>query len=211
MRKVRLKLLVVGPLLLAMAQASAEQTLYRWVDDEGVVHYSDHVPQVYSSRDHEILNDQGVAVRHVEGAATEEELAERARVAAVQEAEAEAALALARRDKVLLDTYLSVAEIESLRDRRLGLLGSQLNATELYLENLIKRLDELQLTANNFKPYSENPDARPVPQYLELDMARTADSIEIYEETLLRARDQQETSAEAFDRDIQRFQELAGS
>ncbi|MEE8237292.1 MAG: DUF4124 domain-containing protein, partial [Gammaproteobacteria bacterium] len=69
MRKVRLKLLVVGPLLRAMAQASAEQTLYRWVDDEGVVHYSDHVPQVYSSRDHEILNDQGVAVRHVEGAA----------------------------------------------------------------------------------------------------------------------------------------------
>ncbi len=211
MREVRLKLLVVGPLLLAMAQASAEQTLYRWVDDEGVVHYSDHVPHVYSSRDHEILNDQGVAVRHVEGAATEEELAERARVAAVQEAEAEAALALARRDKVLLDTYLSVAEIESLRDRRLGLLGSQLNATELYLENLIKRLDELQLTANNFKPYSENPDARPVPQYLELDMARTAESIDIYEETLLRARDQQETLADAFDRDIQRFQELAGS
>ncbi len=211
MREARLKLLVVGPLLLAMAQASAEQTLYRWVDDEGVVHYSDHVPQVYSSRDHEILNGQGVAVRHVEGAATEEELAERARVAAVQEAEAEAALALARSDKVLLDTYLSVAEIESLRDRRLGLLGSQLNATELYLENLIKRLDELQLTANNFKPYSEIPDARPVPQYLELDMARTADSIEIYEETLIRAREQTHTLTEAFARDIRRFQELNGS
>ncbi len=211
MRTIRLKLLVVGPLLLGMALASAQATLDRWVDDEGVVHYSDHVPQIDSRRDHEVLNGQGVAVRRVEGAATEEELAERARIAAVQEAEAEAALALARRDKVLLDTYLSVAEIESLRDRRLGLLGSQLNATELYLENLIKRLDELQLTANNFKPYSENPDARPVPQYLELDMARTADSIEIYEETLLRARDQQETLAEAFDRDIQRFQELAGS
>ena len=211
MREARLKLLVVGPLLLAMAQASAEQTLYRWVDDEGVVHYSDHVPQVYSSRDHEILNGQGVAVRHVEGAATEEELAERARVAALQEAEAEAALALAQNDRVLLDTYLSVAEIESLRDRRLGLLGSQLNATELYLENLIKRLDELQLTAKNFKPYSENPDARPVPVYLELDMSRTADSIELYEETLLRARDQQDTLTEAFARDIRRFQELTGS
>ena len=211
MREVRLKLLVVGPLLLAMAQASAEQTLYRWVDDEGVVHYSDHVPQVHSSRDHEILNGQGVAVRHVEGAATEEELAERARVAAVQEAEAEAALALARSDKVLLDTYLSVAEIESLRDRRLGLLGSQLNATELYLENLIERLSELQLTANNFKPYNDNPGARPVPHYLQVDMTRTAESIELYEETLDRARDQHDTLTEAFARDIQRFQELTGS
>ena len=78
----------------------------------------------------------------MQGAATEEELAKRARVAALQEAEAEAALARARNDKVLLDTYLSVEEIESLRDRRLGLLGSQLNATELYLETLIERLGE---------------------------------------------------------------------
>ncbi len=211
MRKVRLKLLVVGPLLLGMAQASAEQTLYRWVDDEGIVHYSDHVPQVYSSQDLDVLNSQGVAVRHVEGAATEEELAARARLAALGEAEAVAALEQARNDKVLLDTYLSIEDIERLRDRRLGLLGSQLNATELYLENLIKRLSELQLTAQNFRPYSDNPDARPVPQYLELDMTRTADAIKVYEETLGRSRDQHETLTEAFARDIQRFQELTGS
>ncbi len=211
MRKVRLKLLVVGPLLLGMAQASAEQTLYRWVDDEGIVHYSDHVPQVYSSQDLDVLNSQGVAVRHVEGAATEEELAARARLAALGEAEAVAALEQALSDKVLLDTYLSIEDIERLRDRRLGLLGSQLNATELYLENLIKRLSELQLTAQNFRPYSDNPDARPVPQYLELDMTRTADAIKVYEETLGRSRDQHETLTEAFARDIQRFQELTGS
>ncbi|MEE8543525.1 MAG: DUF4124 domain-containing protein [Gammaproteobacteria bacterium] len=194
-----------------MAQASAEQTLYRWVDDEGIVHYSDHVPQVYSSQDLDVLNSQGVAVRHVEGAATEEELAARARLAALGEAEAVAALEQARNDKVLLDTYLSIEDIERLRDRRLGLLGSQLNATELYLENLIKRLSELQLTAQNFRPYSDNPDARPVPQYLELDMTRTADAIKVYEETLGRSRDQHETLTEAFARDIQRFQELTGS
>lgn len=211
MRKVRLKLLVVGPLLLGMVQASAQQILYRWVDDEGIVHYSDHVPQVYSSQDLDVLNGQGVAVRHVEGAATEEELAVRARLAALGEAEAVAALEQARSDKVLLDTYLSVEDIKRLRDRRLGLLGSQLNATELYLENLIERLGELQLTAKNFKPYSEDPDARPVPQYLELDLTRTEDAIKLYEETLVRARDQQDTLTEAFARDIRRFQELTGS
>ena len=210
MRKVRLKLLVVGPLLLGMTQASAQQTLYRWVDDEGVVHYSDHVPQGDSRRDHEILNGQGVAVRHVEGAATEEELAERTRLATLQEAETEAALMQARNDQVLLDTYLSIQEIEGLRDRRLELLGAQLNATELYLESLVKRLSELQLTANNFKPYSEDPDARPVPQFLELDMTRTAESIELYEETLIRTRDRQDTLTESFAIDIQRFQELTG-
>lgn len=129
----------------------------------------------------------------MQGAATEEELAERARVAALQEAEAEATLARARNDKVLLDTYLSVEEIESLRDRRLGLLGSQLNATELYLETLIERLGELRLTAKNFKPYSEDPDARPVPQYVELDITRTEDAIKLYEETVVRTRGQQDS------------------
>ena len=117
----------------------------------------------------------------------------------------------ARRDQVLLDTYLSTEEIESLRDRRLDLLGAQLNATELYLESLVDRLSELRLTANNFKPYSDDPDARPVPQFLELDMTRTADSIELYEETLVRTRDQRETLTETFAKDIQRFQELTGS
>ncbi len=209
MMKVQLILLVVGSLLLGMTQALA-QTLYRWVDDEGQVHYSDHVPQAASRQDHQVLNAQGVAIAHVEGAATEEELTERTRLALLAEAEAKAVEEQAHTDSVLLETYLSVEDIVSLRDRRLELLTAQVVVTEQYIENLTHRLGELQQTAGNFKPLSDNPNARDMPEYLELDISRTTASIELYEETLGRTRTQQENLTDSFARDIERFRQLTG-
>lgn len=209
MMKLQLKLLVVGSLLLGMTQAFA-QTLYRWVDDEGQVHYSDHVPQAASRQDHQVLNEQGVAIRNVEGAATEEELVERTRLAVLAEAEAKAVAQQAHTDSVLLETYLSVEEIVSLRDRRLELLSAQVLVTEQYIENLTQRLGELQQTAGNFKPLSDNPNARDMPEYLELDISRTTASIELYVETLGRTRAQVDNLTDSFASDIERFRQLTG-
>ncbi|TDJ45223.1 MAG: DUF4124 domain-containing protein, partial [Gammaproteobacteria bacterium] len=40
MMKTQLILVALGSLLLGMTEASAQQKLYRWVDNEGLVHYS---------------------------------------------------------------------------------------------------------------------------------------------------------------------------
>ncbi|MFP6828650.1 MAG: DUF4124 domain-containing protein [Gammaproteobacteria bacterium] len=200
----------LGAVLLGLTQASAQQTLYRWVDTEGLVHYGDHVPPIYADQDREILNGHGVAVRLVEGTATEAELAERARLAALDEAAAEAEQARANHDRVLLDAYLSVEEIERLRDQRLNLLDAQVLVTEQYLTNLTQRLIELEQNASRFKPYSQEPDARDMPENLQLDITQTTASIELYEETLSGTRDRVTTLTETFARDIRRFQELTG-
>ena len=200
----------LGALLLGLTQASAQQSLYRWVDSEGLVHYGDHVPPIYADQDREILNGHGVAVRLVEGTATEEELAERARLAALDEAAAEAEQARANHDRVLLNTYLSVEEIERLRDQRLDLLDAQVLVTEQYLSNLTQRLIQLEQNASRFKPYSQEPDARDIPENLQLDITQTTASIELYEETLGRTRDRVTNLTETFARDIRRFQELTG-
>ena len=135
MMKIQLILVALGSLLLGMTEASAEQKLYRWVDNEGLVHYSDHVPPAFANQDLDILNDHGIAVDHVDHAASEEELAERAQLAAVKEAEDEAAREQARIDSVLLATYLSVEDIVRLRDQRLELLEAQADVTEQYLRS----------------------------------------------------------------------------
>ncbi len=202
--------LALAALSLGLSQASA-QSLYRWVDENGQVHYGDHIPPAYATRDHEVLNDHGVSLRTIDGAATDEELAERDRVAAEQEATRLAEIRQANRDRVLLDTYLSVDEIIRLRDQRLDLLEAQISVTETYLANLNDRLLELRQSANRFKPYSVDPDASEIPENLALDMAQTADSITLYEQTLVRTRTQAQTLSEAFARDIERFEELTGS
>jgi hypothetical protein len=111
---------------------------------------------------------------------------------------------------MLLDTYLSVSDIEDLRDRRLELLESQIKVTELYLGNLRKRLVGLQAEASDFKPYTTRPDAPQVPENLALDIRRTTASISLYEQTLSRTRSDQQALRVSFDEDIARFRELKG-
>lgn len=198
-------------LSLVLAGASQAQILYRWVDDQGVVHYGDRVPPEYASTDRDLLNDQGVQVGYEEGVITAEEQAELDRLQVIRDAEQELRVETARRDQVLLDTYLSVSEIEGLRDRRLELLEGQIKVTEQYLTNLHKRLLSLQKEASDYKPYSDALDAPEVPENLTLDISRTMASIDLYQQTLVGTRNEQEVLKDAFGKDIERFSELKGS
>jgi hypothetical protein len=195
---------------LGTSQAVSQQRLYRWVDDQGVVHYGDRVPPEYADRDRDLLNTQGVAVGSEEGVLTEEERAEIARLEAAEQADRQARVENARRDQVLLDTYLSVGDIEALRDRRLELLAAQIKVTEQYLSNLRKRLTRLQREASGYRPYSDDDDAAEVPEGLALELSRTIASINLYERTLMRSRAEQNQLTAAFARDIERFRELKG-
>jgi hypothetical protein len=111
---------------------------------------------------------------------------------------------------MLLETYLTVGDIEDLRDRRLELLESQIKVTELYLGNLRKRLVGLQAEAGNFKPYTTRQDAPQIPEDLALDISRTTASIALYEQTLARTRSDQAALKASFNDDISRFRELKG-
>ena len=207
-------LLVVAAFVLpstASAQSRSEGTrLYKWTDRNGVVQYGDKIPPEYANVDRNVLNDQGVHVGFEEGEITAEERAViQARERAL-EAERLNKAETARRDRMLLDTYLSVSDIEDLRDRRLELLESQIKVTELYLGNLRKRLVGLQAEASDFKPYTTRPDAPQVPANLALDIRRTTASISLYEQTLSRTRSDQEALRVSFDEDIARFRELKG-
>jgi hypothetical protein len=196
--------------LAGYAQRADSPKLYRWVDDNGVVHYGDRIPPQYANRDRNVLNNQGVRVGFEEGEVTPEERAAITAREAEVEAQAAAKAEAARRDRVLLDTYLSVSDIEDLRNRRLELLESQIKVTELYLTNLRKRLVTLQDEASNYKPYTAREGAPQVPANLALDMSRTVASINVYEQTLARTRTDQATLKSAFDSDIERFRVLKG-
>jgi hypothetical protein len=203
-------LLAAAFVLPSASHAQDGQRLYKWVDANGVVHYGDSVPPEYANIDRNILNNRGVRVGFEEGEITPEERAAAERLAAAEERDRQARLEVARRDRMLLETYLSVSDIEDLRDRRLELLESQIKVTELYLSNLRKRLVGLQAEASSFKPYTVREDAPEIPEDLALDISRTLASINLYEQTLARTRTDQQTLRTSFDADITRFRELKG-
>src|SRR5690606_31407483 len=117
---------------------------------------------------------------------------------------------VSRRDRMLLETYLSVTDIENLRDSRLEMLESQVTVTEIYLSDLNERLERLLADASRYKPYSEREDAPELPQQLAREIESTEASISSYRQTIERTRDEQAKLRSQFDSDIERFKELKG-
>jgi hypothetical protein len=87
-------------------------------------------------------------------------------------------------------------------------LSAQIKVTELYVANLRKRLASLEREASVYKPYSDKENAPPVPEDLAIEMQRALASISLYEQTLVRTRDDQSALTAAFEQDIVRFKEL---
>lgn len=180
--------------------------VYRWVDSNGVVHYSDQIPPEEAPADRQILNQYGVPVRAEQGAMSQAEIEAEKRA----REEREAARAAAERDAILLSTYISVDEIEALRDRRVDLIQSQISVTENYLQSLHEKLKKLQKEAGAFKPYNPDPEAEPIDTALAEELSDTLDSIALYEKTLLDTRARQTRQISEFDTAIARFKELKG-
>ncbi len=196
-------LLLSGDAILA-----AEGEMYRWVDDKGVVHFADSIPPEYAKIDRDVLNQRGIKVGKLDGEKTDQELAEEQRLAEQRSAEQRNLEIAATRDRVLLTTYLSVDEIERLRDRRVELMDGQIRVTEIYLKNLRAMLVKLQREAEPYRPYNVDPDAPPINDRLARELSDTLNSIILYEKNLAGARSQQLDNVAKFAADIERFRTL---
>jgi hypothetical protein len=196
-------------LLLPVADLSAEKRsskLYRWVDKDGIVFYGDSIPAEYSDLERQIVNDHGITVDVMRAKRTEEDIAEENR-----QEELRLARELQRRqDHALLATYLSVDEIILHRDRRVELFQAQSRVTELYLSNLKRRLEKLQVEASGYRPYSTDPDAEMIDPDLAGDIATTKDTIQRHQANLERFHQDEQIIIARFDGDVDRFKKLKG-
>lgn len=188
----------------AAAQSEKQKKLYRWVDKDGQVHYGDSVPAEYAEQDREVLNRQGVPVGREEGTVTPEEAA--AKAVADKAARDEQKRKL--RDRVLLQTYQSVQELEILRDNRLDLVDAQLTIQEQSLSNLRAQRAQIERMAARYAPASGTADAQPLPDEVAVDLERSANDIQTQEANLERRRQERENIRQTFEADIERYKEL---
>src|SRR5688500_10791424 len=203
------KLLLSAAVLVLLAGAAAAQTdkqkkLYRWVDKNGQVHYGDSVPAEYAEQDREVLNRQGVSVGREGGTVTPEEAAAKA----VSDKAARDEQQRKLRDRVLLQTYQSVQELEILRDNRLDLVDAQLTIQEQSLSNLRAQRAQIERMAARYAPANTAADAQPLPEELAADLERSANDIQTQQANLVRRRQERENIRQTFEADIQRYQEL---
>lgn len=181
----------------------SDKRFYEWVDEQGVKHYGDRIPPEYAAQEHRVLNAQGIELEHTEAQKTPEQLAEEDRKTVT-------AAERASRDRNLLNSYVSVQEIERLRDQRLALLSDQIKVTGQFLDTLNKKMSTLRVASSHFKPYSPDPKAPPMTDQLAEDLVRVSSDIVTQEDNLREKRSEEATMSRQFETDIARFKELKG-
>jgi hypothetical protein len=141
-----LRRLAILILLLALGFASwiaLAQQLYRWVDDQGEVHYTDQVPPSHADKARTRLSEQGIAVENLPAVPTGEEL-ERAKELERQRAAEERRRAERQaEDERLLKQYRTVDELELARDGRLAAVEAIIQAKRDGVRNESRNLVEL--------------------------------------------------------------------
>jgi hypothetical protein len=201
---------IVAPILLiaaagwASADNSSGRRLYKWVDEKGMSHYGDRIPPEYANQEHEVFNSKGVQVDHLEAQKSAEQVA-------IEDQKKQAAEELKNRDKNLLIAYVSVQEIERLRDQRLALLADQMRVTSQFLDILNGRLRTLEKTTMTYRPYSTDPQAAQMPDQVAEDLVHMANDIRTQQQNLIEKQHEDATMRAQFESDISRFKELKGS
>lgn len=201
--------LIIFTCLLTLSLPALAEDLYKWIDENGVVHYGDAIPAADSGKERHVLNRQGVTVRVLDRQKTIEELNAMASAAAKVEQQAKINEEQSQRDQSLLDTYLSVEEIEMLRDRRILSIEARLGVTRHYLDNLRKEWDELETEASKYNfPYDPASGLPSLPEDLAGHIIFTENAMAEHMASLRDLRSQQATIRKEFERDLSRFKFL---
>ncbi len=199
------------PIALALANlfaqpalaANESSTVYCCEDANGRRVCGDPMPQQCYSRAYKELSRGGRTLREVDAPlTTEERIRKEATDKARHEAEAKVA-ERRRRDRVLLESYNSVADIDDRRD-------SVLRGAEKEIDTLKRREKELVDERNDLNNKVAALKGKQAPRYVQEDIAANTSELNALRGVITQKQRDAETIRSRFDEDRQRYIELTG-
>lgn len=133
------RVLALAALCVLAASGVAQAATYKWVDDKGVVHYTDKIPPEALNKGNVVLDKNGVPVKRNDPALTPEQRRKILEEEARQEQLAKDRELVDRRDRALLATYTVEGEIDLARRRALSTIEQQIQSATAYTAQLNKR------------------------------------------------------------------------
>ena len=179
----------------------ARAATYKWVDEKGVVHYTDKIPPEQVNKASTVLDKQARPLQKIEPPPTPEQRAakeaEEERRKTLNKAMEEAA----RRDRALLQSFTSESEIELSKNRALATLDNQVISTQAYLAQLGKRKAEVE---GRKKALGD----KPVPETLERELTTIDAEMKKQEELIVQKKRESAQVSAKYDADYVRWREL---
>jgi len=186
---------------LSLAAGAAQATMYRWVDGNGRVQYSDTPPMTYQQSGGTELSKQGNVIKRTQSTAERKAEAERQ---AEQKRIQQERQKQAQLDHALMSTYTTEAEIDLSRDRalehhKLAIKGAEIRAkaVQTNLAELNARIAATEKAGKKITPNLKE----------QLDQA-TNESLEL-KRTILNNEESMVQVREKYAADKARFKELS--
>lgn len=191
-------------LVLALLAAPADaQRLYRWVDADGKVHYTDTLPPEAVDKARDELNRSGMTVNRVDRAMTPEERAALEAEAAEREREALLEAEREKMDAVLLGSYQSEADLERAYNERFELLDQSLEAARVGIRSQERSLDDLLTHAAGLERAG-----KPVPATVQESITSARSQVSQQREFLSRREGEREALQREYDAVLERYRAL---
>jgi hypothetical protein len=177
--------------------------LYRWVDDNGNVHFSDKIPPSEVEHGRQLLNREGLVTGTIERAKTPEELAKQQEMERLRAEQKRVLAAQEAADRVLLRTFRSEDDMVLARNGKLEALEVGIRLARGNIRRYQAKLADLQGQAA-----THERSGRSVPAYLLAAIQNMLTQINDSYLLIHEKERQQQGIRDVFAKDIKRFREL---
>lgn len=190
-------------MLLAVSPLISEAKLFKWVDSQGHVHYSDTMPETQAAtKGTSELNQRGVVVKPAE---SPEQKANRLAAEKKQKEIENEQKRQALKDKALKDTYSSTVEIDKARDRNIEQVDAAIKTNQARSKVASARLGEYQKQTLRFVKLK-----KPIPADLTQDIENTKQEIAAIDKQILERQKEKQAIAQQAEQDKKRLKEILG-
>jgi len=176
---------------------------FRWVDDQGMVHYTDQVPPEESKRPHAKLNPEAQTIEMIEGQKTPEQFEQIKRLNQLRIEQQRILSQQKDSDLSLLRTYRSVEEMQMALQNKINTIDSTIKIAESNrqrqeenIRSQVKRAAEMEITG------------QPVPKNLRDNIESTRRQIATYQEKIRLFENSKLEIILSFNKGLERFQNL---
>jgi hypothetical protein len=184
------------------AEDSGRIGIVCWTDDHGQRACGDHVPPQYARKQRDIYNSRGVLVQTLKAEETPEQRADDER----RQREAQQAQQQQQNDNFMLQTYRNVGDLKAVRDNRLQTFDTRIDLAEKSVRDGAAGLKELQDRVDADSTAGKDANSELLGQIKSFESSQ-ADNIR----ALAQLKQDREATANQFERDILRYQEMRGA
>ena len=179
---------------------------YKWTDAEGNLHYSDALPAEAAKYGYDLVNPQGVVIKHVDRAKTAEERAAAKAELAKTQAAKESAEARARSDRQMLAAYPTEEDLKHAQHQQADMMETNLTSAHISLQSQEKSLAEL---LGHAAEYDTN--GKPVPTSLAKRIAETRKQVEDQRAYIARKEKERDDTIAHFDDEVEHYRSIKGT